>query len=153
MDFERDYPEKTIFYIDGSVNIKKRKQIVEEMKNVPNSVLISTIGALKSSLNINYIDKILAVSLPWNFSQLDQWQKRFVRYDSKNFKNIHYVTLAGTIESNLIKLIVDKDSLVSFMKTKKLNSSTQLNIDHDILLSMIVDKKDLKSDSRTKQVQ
>lgn len=147
---ERDYPEKTIFYIDGSVNIKRRKQIIKEMKEVPNSVLISTIGALKSSLNINYIDKILAVSLPWNFSQLDQWQKRFVRYDSKNFKNIHYITLGGTIESNLIKLIVDKDSLVSFMKTKKLDSSTQLNVDLDMLLSMIVDKKELKKENEDK---
>jgi len=149
---ERDYPEKTIFYIDGNVNIKKRKQIVKEMKGIPNSVLISTIGALKSSLNINYVDKILVVSLPWNFSQLDQFQKRYIRFDSKNFKNIHYVTLAGTIESNLIKLIVDKDSLVSFMKTKKLNSSTQLNVDLDMLLSMIVDRKDLKSDKKEKEV-
>lgn len=142
---ERDFPEKKIFYIDGDVSIHNRKRIVKQMKEIPNSVLVSTIGALKSSLNINFIDDIYAVSLPWNFSQLDQWQKRFVRYDSKNFKNIHYVTLAGTIESNLIKLIIDKDSLVSFMKTKKLDSSTQLNVDIGMLMTMIVDRKDLKT--------
>lgn len=147
---ERDYPEKTIFYIDGDVNIKDRKKIVKQMKEIPNSVLVSTVGALKSSLNINFIDDIYAVSLPWNFSQLDQWQKRFVRYDSENFKNIHYVTLTGTIESNLIKLIVDKDSLVSFMKTKKLDSSTQLNVDIDMLMSMMVEREELKKEKKEK---
>jgi len=139
----RDYPEKKIFYIDGNVNIKQRQAMTREIKATPNSVLISTVGALKSSLNINFIDKILVVSLPWNFSQLDQFQKRFVRYDSKNFKHIHYITLKGTIESNLIKLIIDKDSLVSFMKTKTLDSSTNLNIDIGMIMSMVVEREEL----------
>jgi len=147
----RDYPEKTIFYIDGSMSIKRRKGVVEEMKLVSNSVLISTTGALKSSLNINFIDKILVVSLPWNFSILDQFQKRFCRYDSVNFKHIHYITLANSIESNLLNVLVDKDALVSFMRTKKLHNSTQLNVDLDLLLSMIVDRDELKKSSEEKE--
>lgn len=141
----RDFPEKKIFYIDGSVSMKKRKEIIDEMGQTKNSVLICTQQSLSSSISINFIDKILLTSLDWNLSKMSQFYFRFIRYNSKNFKNVNILTLKGSIESNLLKLVIDKDSLVSFMKTKKITKSNKLEVNLELLLSFIIDRKELKT--------
>lgn len=141
----RDFPEKTIFYIDGSVTMKKRKELILKMSNTKNSVLVCTQQSLSSSISINFIDKILLTSLDWNLSKMSQFYFRFIRYNSLNFKNVNILTLKGSIESNLLKLVIDKDTLVSFMKTKKLTKSNKLEVNLDLLLSFLIHREELKT--------
>lgn len=141
----KDFPNKKVFYIDGTVPMKKRKQIIDEMGQTKDSVLICTQQSLSSSISINFVDKVLLTSLDWNLSKMSQFYFRFIRYNSKNFKNVNILTLKGSIESNLLKLVIDKDSLVSFMKTKKISKSNKLEVNLELLLSFVIDRKELKS--------
>lgn len=144
----RDFPDKNIFYIDGSISMAKRKSIIEEMSKTKNSVLICTQQSLSSSISINFIDKVLLTSLDWNLSKMSQFYFRFIRYNSLNFKNVNILTIKGSIESNLLKLVIDKDSLVNFMKTKKISKSNKLEVNLDLLLSFVVDRKELKTKNK-----
>jgi len=142
---EELYPEKTIYYIDGKVSIAKRKKIIAEMSNNKNSVLICTQQSLSSSISINFIDTILLTSLDWNLSKMSQFYFRFIRYNSKGFKTVNLLTLKGSIESNLLKVVLDKDNLVQFMKTRKMTNENKMGVDLDFLLSLVVDKEELQT--------
>ncbi len=137
------YPEKTIFYIDGEISIKKRKEIIATMGKTKNSVLVCTQQSLSSSISINFIDTVLLTSLDWNLSKMSQFYFRFIRYNSKGFKNVHLLTLKGSIESNLLKVVLDKDNLVNYMKTRKMSNENKMEVDIDFLLSLMVSKDEL----------
>lgn len=43
---------------------------------------------------------------------------RFIRYTSTEYKDIYFLTYAGSLESNLMQMVVAKEKLNLFMKGK-----------------------------------
>ena len=49
---------------------------------------------------------------------MSQYYFRFIRFTSKNWKQVYFLTYENTIESNLLKMILVKEKLNLFMKNE-----------------------------------
>lgn len=108
---------KKIYCITGATHsINQRKELIKQLENEDNYIIVTTQQALQSSLNINFIDNVFIVEMQYNLSKMSQFFFRFIRFDSKNFKNIHFFTYAYSIESNLLQLVLHKEKLNRIMK-------------------------------------
>ncbi|WP_025911999.1 N-6 DNA methylase [Priestia flexa] len=138
------YPNRKLFIITGeSTTLNKRKEIIKELKKTKDGILICTQQSLSSSMNIDFINKVLLVELMYNFASMHQFFARFIRYTSTEQKEIHFLTVENTIESNLLKLIMSKEKLNNFMKNNFIDDEEimdQFGVDFDIL-SMLMSKE------------
>jgi hypothetical protein len=73
---------------------------------------VTTQQALRSSVNIRCVSKVIAESLPWNFSALGQYARRFVRYDSKHkIVELDLLVTQNTIEERILGLNLRKEAV------------------------------------------
>ena len=92
----------------------KRKCLLEEFASAPRAVLITTQQALRSSVNIRCVSQVIAESLPWNFSALGQYARRFVRYDSHHPRvELQLLVTQNTIEERILGLNIRKEGIAS----------------------------------------
>ena len=101
---QQEFPDRKVFLIKGDVLFKNRKTIIQEFEASSNGILVSTQQALKSSANIGSVDHCILESIQWNLPKIFQYAFRFIRYDSLNFKHIHFVSYEYSIEQNLLGL-------------------------------------------------
>jgi hypothetical protein len=47
---------------------------------------------------------------------MSQFYMRFIRYTSTQFKDIYFLTYAGSLESNLMQMVLAKEKINLFMK-------------------------------------
>jgi len=140
------YPERPIFLIKGSVAFKKRKGVISEFEQTKNGILISTQQSLKKSVNIPTCDKVIIESLQWNIPKISQYYFRFIRFDSQNFKEVHFVSYDHTIEQNLLALLMVKERINEYIKTLEFKERQEIfeeyGIDIDILENIIEKERD-----------
>ena len=141
-----EFPDRGVFYIDGDISFKARQGIIARFEATTNGILVSTQQSLKSSVNIPTSDLVIVESLQWNIPKIEQWYFRFIRYNSVNKTKVVFVNYGGTIETNLLALLMAKERLNDYVKTLdyKENSAiyTEYDIDLDILNSLISKQKD-----------
>lgn len=142
--------DRPVFLIDGSINFKKRKEIIKQFEATSNGILISTQQSLKKSVNIPSCNKVIIESMQWNIPKMEQYYFRFIRFDSKDFKEVHFVTYDNTIEQNLLALLMVKERINEFIKTldfkEQVNIYDEYGIDLDILNNII--EKEIDSDGK-----
>lgn len=135
------FPERPVYIIKGEISFKKRQAIIAEFSQTKNGILICTQQSLKSSVNIPSCSDCIIESLPWNLSKCSQFYFRFIRFDSKKKANVYLVTYADSIESNLLALLMAKERLNDFIKTREYKERsevfTDFNIDLDILNNVL----------------
>jgi hypothetical protein len=103
--------DRDVFYITGSITMKKRQQIIDDFQNSGNGILIATQQSLSSSLNIEKCNHVFCESMQWNIATMSQFYFRFIRFTSIHFTNVYFVTYKNTIEDNLICLLMTKQRL------------------------------------------
>ena len=67
---------------------------------------------------------------------MSQFYMRFVRFTSTEFKDIFFLTYAGSLESNLMQMVVAKEKINLFMKGKNAGMDEiykKFGIDYDLL--------------------
>ena len=93
------FPERQIFYITGDkVPCKQRQRIVEKLRKTENGILLSTQQSLSESMNIDDVDKIILPELHYNHAAMEQYYFRFIRYTSRNFKQVVFLIYENSIE-------------------------------------------------------
>ena len=110
-------PDRPIYVVKGDVAFKKRQSIVTEFDSTINGILICTQQSLSSSVNIPTCNDVILESLQWNIPKMEQFYFRFIRLDSKEMKDVHYVTYEDSVEQNLMALVLTKERLNEFIKT------------------------------------
>ncbi|GED32108.1 hypothetical protein BCE02nite_32490 [Brevibacillus centrosporus] len=70
-----------------------------------------------------------ALSLPTYF--------RFIRYNSRDFKDVHFVTYDYTIEQNLLALLMVKERINEFIKTREFKEQSDIFQEYGIDLSIL----------------
>lgn len=135
-------PNRKVIVIDGSIDIKKRKKIIDSIENDKNTILLSTQQSLSSSLNIGFINKVIITRLPYNLASLSQYYFRFIRFNSTSEKEIHFVTYGNSLESNLLKLICTKENLIKFTKYDDVDAESDLGVDFDLINMLLSKEKD-----------
>ncbi|WP_145949523.1 SNF2-related protein [Paenibacillus sp. Y412MC10] len=141
-----NFPERPLFVITGDrVSVQKRKAIVKELQKHPDAILLSTQQSLSSSMNIGFIDKIIIAELSWNDASMSQYYFRFIRFNSENDKEVHFVTYESSIESNLLGLILAKERLNLFMKNQELDDDElydKYGVHFNLLDQLMVKERD-----------
>jgi SAM-dependent methyltransferase len=140
----KQFPNRRIFYIDGLKSFPARKKIIAAFQATQNGILISTQQSLKSSIDIETCDKCILESLQWNLPKMSQYFFRFIRYNSKKSKEIHFVTYADSIEQNILALLMTKERLNEFVKEGKEVSRADMFADYGIdtsILDQIITKE------------
>ncbi|WP_241660529.1 helicase C-terminal domain-containing protein [Bacillus licheniformis] len=145
------FPGRPLFIITGDkVTLNKRKEIIRQLKASKNGILICTQQSLSSSMNIDFINRVLLLELQWNFAAMHQFFARFVRYTSTEQKEIHFLTVENSVESNLLKLVMTKEKLNSFMKNDDLSEDEiqqRFGIDFDLLNMLLTKEHDEQGNS------
>ena len=135
--------DRKIFVITGSTSMQERKNIVKELKETNNGILLSTQQSLSSSISINFVNKVIITALSWNLSTLSQYYFRFIRYNSTDLKEVHFITYENSLESNLLALIMSKENLNNFMKNSEdADIESELGIDFDLINMLLTKEKD-----------
>ena len=140
------FPNRQIFKIIGDVSFQKRKSILKDFEETENGIMVCTQQSLKSSVNIPTCDKVIVESLQWNIPKIEQFYFRFIRYNSKNKTKVYFVNYEGTIEVNLLALLMAKERLNDYVKTLEYRENSDIyeeyDIDLDILNGLITKQKD-----------
>lgn len=148
---KEQFPDRPLFIITGdSTTLKRRKEIIKQLKETKNGILLCTQQSLSSSMNIDFINKVLLIELQWNFASMHQFFARFIRYTSTEQKEIHFLTIENSIESNLLKLIMSKEKLNSFMKNDHIQDEEifeRFGIDFDIFDMLLTKETDQEGKS------
>ncbi|WP_240416752.1 SNF2-related protein [Paenibacillus periandrae] len=141
-----NFPDRPLFVITGDrVSVQKRKMIVKELQKHPDAILLSTQQSLSSSMNIGFIDKVIIAELSWNDASMSQYYFRFIRFNSVNDKEVHFVTYESSIESNLLGLILAKERLNLFMKNQELDDDElydKYGVHFNLLDQLMVKERD-----------
>lgn len=144
VQLQKQFPLRSIFYIDGEMSIRNRKRTLEKLKRSANGILVCTQQSLKSSVNIPYCNRCIIEALQWNIPKISQFYFRFIRFDSVRHTEVHFVNYANTIELNLLALLMAKEKLNDFIKTTNLATTEsvyqEFNVDLGIL-DMLIHKE------------
>lgn len=131
------FPDRPVFVVRGDVAFKRRQNIVTEFDSTINGILICTQQSLSSSVNIPACNQVILESLQWNIPRMEQFYFRFIRLDSKEMKDVHYVTYEDSVEQNLMALVLTKERLNEFIKTGEVKEQSEIFEEFDITMSVI----------------
>ena len=76
---------------------------------------------------------------------MSQFYFRFIRYTSTEYKDVYFITYAGSIESNLMQMILVKEKLNLFMKGQDTNLDEiyeRFDVDYDLLALLMYQEED-----------
>lgn len=136
MNFYYDYffqdPFRKVFKINGDISFKKRQRIIKEFESTPNGILVSTQQSLSSSVNIPTCNICLLEALQWNIPKMEQYFRRFIRFDSQQPTDVYLMTYKDTIEQNMLGLLMNKEKLNEFIRCNKVKESTEIYDEFDI---------------------
>ncbi len=68
---------------------------------------------------------------------MEQFYFRFIRLDSKEQKDVHYVTYKDSVEQNLMALVLTKERLNEFIKTGEVKEQSEIFEEFDVTMSVI----------------
>jgi len=131
------FPNRPLFVVKGDVAFKKRQSIVTEFDSTVNGILVCTQQSLSSSVNIPTCNDVILESLQWNIPKMEQFYFRFIRLDSKELKDVHYVTYKDSVEQNLMALVLTKERLNEFIKTGEVKEQSDIFEEFDVTMSVI----------------
>lgn len=130
-------PERKLFVVTGSTTtLAKRRALRKTLKDSGNGILLCTQQSLPSSVNFEYVNKVIIPELHYNNSRMSQFYMRFVRFNSEHWKDIYFVTYAGSIESNQMQMVLAKEKLNLFMRGQDVNLDEiyeKFGVDYDLL--------------------
>ena len=131
------FPDRPLFVVRGDVAFKRRQSIVAEFDSTINGILVCTQQSLSSSVNIPTCNDVILESLQWNIPKMEQFYFRFIRLDSKELKDVHYVTYKDSVEQNLMALVLTKERLNEFIKSGEVKDQSEIFEEFDITMSVI----------------
>ena len=135
--FKEYLPDRPLFVVTGTdTSFAQRKALRKTLKESKNGILLCTQQSLPSSVNFEYVNKIIIPELHYNNASMSQFYMRFVRFTSTEHKDIFFLTYAGSLESNLMQMVVAKEKINLFMKGKDAGMDEiykKFGIDYDLL--------------------
>ena len=131
------FPDRPVFVVTGDMLFKKRQGIVTRFDSTVNGILVCTQQSLNSSANIPTCNDVILESLQWNIPKMEQFYFRFIRLDSKELKDVHYVTYKDSVEQNLMALVLTKERLNEFIKSGEVKEQSDIFEEFDVTMSVI----------------
>lgn len=95
--------------VHGGMSFNQRNDTIREFLHAPGAILIASMEALRSSVNLRGTRHVIMPALGWNLSRIHQFAYRIIRMDSEEPSQMHFVTYANSIETNLWQLLMSKE--------------------------------------------
>lgn len=141
-------PDRPLFIVTGSTTtFAKRRALHKTLKESGNGILLCTQQSLPSSVNFEFVNKIIIPELHYNNAGMSQFYFRFIRYTSTEDKDIYFLTYAGSIESNLMQMVLVKEKLNLFMKGQDTDLDAiyeRFDVNYDLLSLLMYQEQDEK---------
>ena len=138
------FPFRPLYVIDGAISFSRRDRMLKDFELTTNGIVICTQQSLKSSVNIPTCNEMIIEALQWNIPKIQQFFFRAIRFDSKEWTNVHFVTYDRTIEQNIMALLMTKERLNDFLKTGEVKNQNDMLEEYglsDDLLSALLGKQ------------
>ena len=130
------FPDRPLFIVTGTTTtLAKRRALRQTLRKSENGILLCTQQSLPSSVNFEFVNKVIIPELHYNNSRMSQFYMRFIRFNSVDWKDIYFLTYAQSIESNLMQMILAKEKLNLFMKGDEMDMDDiyeQFGVDYDL---------------------
>lgn len=130
-------PDRPIFTVTGTTtSLAKRRALRKTLRESKNGILLCTQQSLPSSVNFEYVNKVIIPELHYNNARMSQFYFRFIRYTSVDFKDIYFITYANSIESNQMLMVLAKEKINLFMKGIDVDMdeiNERFGVDYDLL--------------------
>ena len=143
---EKSFPDRRIFAVTGeTTSFAQRRKLRKTLKESGNGILLCTQQSLPSSVNFEYVNRIIIPELHYNNAKMSQFYMRFVRYTSTEWKDIYFVTYAGSIESNLMQMVLAKEKINLRMKGENVDLEElyqRFGVDYDLLSLLMYREQD-----------
>lgn len=138
------FPERKLFVITGSTTtLAGRRKLKKSLKESGNGIMVCTQQCLPSSVNFEFVNKVVIPELHYNNARMSQFYMRFVRFTSTDWKDIYFVTYSGSIESNQMQMVLAKEKLNLFMKGQDVKLDEvydRFGVDYD-LMSLLMSRE------------
>lgn len=149
----REYlPDRPLFIVTGSTtSFSMRRALRKTLRESKNGILLCTQQSLPSSVNFEFVNKIIIPELHYNNSGMSQFYFRFIRYTSTEFKDIYFITYAGSIESNQMQMVLVKEKINLFMKGQDTDLDSiykRFDVNYDLLSLLMYQDQDEKGKFR-----
>lgn len=131
------FRDRPVFAVKGDIPFDKRQDTVTRFDKSINGILVCTQQSLSSSVNIPTCNDVILESLQWNIPKMEQYYFRFIRLDSQERKNVHFITYEDSIEQNIMALVLTKERLNDFIKTGDVKQQSEIFEEFDISTSVI----------------
>ena len=143
----REYlPDRPLFVVTGStVTFAKRRALREVLRDSRNGILLCTQQSLPSSVNFEFVNKIIIPEMHYNNAGMSQFYMRFVRYTSTEKKDLYFPIYIGSLESNLMQMVLAKEKLTMFMKGQDADMDeiyAKFGVDYDLLSTLMTRETD-----------
>lgn len=143
-EIRRRFPDRKLFVVTGSTTtLAGRRKLKNTLKESGNGILLCTQQCLPSSVNFEFVDKVIIPELHYNNARMSQFYMRFVRFTSTDWKDIYFVTYSGSIESNQMQMVLAKEKLNLFMKGQDVDLDEvydRFGVDYD-LMSLLMSRE------------
>lgn len=113
----RQFPGRRVFLVTGEgSSLAQRRQVIADLRASGNGILVCTQQAFASSINIDFVDHVILLEMQWNFAAMKQFFTRFARFTSRNAKTVTFLLNRTSIETNLVRLLIEKEQMNGFMR-------------------------------------
>ncbi len=128
------------------MSFNQRNDTIREYLQTPGAILIASMEALRSSVNLRGTRHVIMPALGWNLSKIRQFAWRAVRHDSTEPTTLHFVTYSKSIETNLWQLLLSKEvgnvAVAEGRVPTKDEISQDLEIDPKLLQNILGKERD-----------
>ncbi|XP_007425878.2 transcription termination factor 2, partial [Python bivittatus] len=116
--------------VDGSVNPKRRMDVVEEFNNNPQGIKVMLISLLAGGVGLNLVggNHLFLLDMHWNPALEDQACDRIYRVGQQKDVKIHRFVCEGTVEEKISELQTKKKELAQKVLSGKGDSFTKLTL-------------------------
>ena len=130
-------PDRPLFIVTGSTKtFAQRRALRKTLRDSGNGILLCTQQSLPSSVNFEYVNKILIPEMHFNNSGMSQFYMRFIRFTSTEYKDIYFLNYTGSLESNLLQMVMAKEKINLFMKGQDIDLDQvyeKFGVDYNLL--------------------
>lgn len=151
-EIRRRFPDRKLFAVTGSTTtLAQRRKLKRTLKESGNGILVCTQQCLPSSVNFEFVNKIIIPELHFNDARMSQFYMRFVRFTSTDWKDIYFVTYSGSIESNEMQMVLAKERLNLRMKGQNVNLDEvyeRFGVDYDLSALLMSREQDCDGNFR-----
>ena len=100
-------------FVDGSVTIKKRHDIVKKFQSGKIDLLCATLGSLREGVNLTASSYVIIAEFDYTPAKMNQAISRLHRKGQKNIVSVYYMFFESGIDKHVINLVKKKNAIIS----------------------------------------